>query len=95
MYKIVLSHIIVPGKYDELLAWCKKSDKERAEKNPEYVPPSRFINQYGDSFKIQIEWEHEEMPTNPMSYGSTNQPEFFKFIVPGTTQIEVYKSFAD
>ena len=80
---------------DELLAWCKKSDKERAEKNPEYVPPSRFINQYGDSFKIQIEWEHEEMPTNPMSYGSTNQPEFFKFIVPGTTQIEVYKSFAD
>ena len=55
MYKTVLSHIIVPGKYDELVEWCRKSDKQRAEENREYVPPSRFTNQYGDSFKVQIE----------------------------------------
>ena len=95
MYKVVLSHSIVPGKYDELAEWCRKSDKQRAGENPGYVPPNRFINQYGDSFKVQIEWEHEEMPTNIFNYGSSNQPEFFEFIVPGTTKIEVYKSFDD
>ena len=47
MYKVVLSHTIVPGKYDELVEWCRQSDKQRAEENPGYVPPNRFINQYG------------------------------------------------
>ena len=43
MYKTVLSHIIVPGKYDELVEWCRKSDKQRAEENREYVPLSSGI----------------------------------------------------
>ena len=92
MYKVVLSHIIIPGKYGELAEWCREADKKRKQENPAYVPPSRFINQYGDSFKVQIEFEHSEMPPEPMNYGSNNQPESFEFIVPGTTRIEVYKS---
>jgi hypothetical protein len=92
MYKVVLSHIIIPGKYDDLAEWCREADKKRKQENPAYVPPSRFINQYGDSFKVQIEFEFSEMPSEPMNYGKSNQPEFFEFIVPGTTRMEVYKS---
>ena len=92
MYKVVLSHIIIPCKYDELAEWCREADKKRKKENLAYVPPSRFINQYGDSFKVQIEFEHSEMPSEPMNYGKSNQLEFFEFIVPGTTRMEVYKS---
>ena len=73
MYKVVLSHIIIPGKYDDLAEWCREADKKRKQENPAYVPPSRFINQYGDSFKVQIEFEHSEMPSEPMNYGKSNQ----------------------
>ena len=50
MYKVVLSHIIIPGKYGELAEWCREADKKRKQENPAYVPPSRSINQYGGSF---------------------------------------------
>ena len=50
--KIVLSHQVVPGKYAELVKWFKSADNERKEKDKEYQAPKRYINQFGDAFRI-------------------------------------------
>ncbi len=94
MVKIVLSHQVLPGKYAELVKWFKSADNTRKEKDKEYQAPKRYINQFGDAFRIYVEFVLDELPSDFMTYGTTDQPEFFSLIIPGSTEVNVLKEIA-
>ena len=100
MQKILLTHQIVPGKFDEISNWFKEADSKRKTENPDYKPPRRYIYQTGNVFKVVIEFEFEKLvvdDSTPFSeggfpnYGESSQPNFFPFIVPGTSTVDIIK----
>ena len=100
MHKILITHQIVPGKFNELSKWYKEVDAQRAKEDPNYKKPRRYIYQTGEVFKVVSEFEFEKLvidDSTPMSegglisYGETSQPDFFPFIVPGTSTFEILR----
>ena len=70
------------------------------EEDPNYKKPKRYIYQTGEVFKVVSEFEFEKLvidDSTPMSegglisYGETSQPDFFPFIVPGTSTFEILR----
>ena len=61
MYKMVIVHEIIPGKLSEYKRWYKQVDQERKAKNPDYVPPKRYVTVIGKLTRVIIEWERETM----------------------------------
>ena len=66
--------------------------------DPDYKPPRRYIYQTGSVFKVVIEFEKLVVDdSTPMSegglicYGISAQPDFFPFIVPGTSTMDILK----
>ena len=90
-FKVRLSHLIVPGKYEEMAEWFRIQDKQRSENDSNYRPPKRYINQFGESFRVECEFIFDDLPSDPLVYGVTNQQDFFTFIVPGSTTMDVWK----
>ena len=90
-FKARLSHLVMPGKYDEMAEWFRVQDKKRREDDSDYRPPKRYINQFGESFRVECEFMFDTLPSDPLVYGVTNQQEFFTFIVPGSTTMDVWK----
>ena len=100
MHKVLLTHQIVPGKFSELSDWFKEADAKRKADDPDYKPPRRYIYQTGSVFKVVIEFEFEKLvvdDSTPVSegglicYGISAQPDFFPFIVPGTSTMDILK----
>ena len=90
-FKVRLSHLIVPGKYEEMAEWFRIQDKQRSENDSNYRTLKRYINQFGESFRVECEFMFDDLPSDPLVYGVTNQQEFFTFIVPGSTTMDVWK----
>jgi hypothetical protein len=100
MHKVLLTHQIVPGKFSELSDWFKEADAKRKADDQDYKPPRRYIYQTGSVFKVVSEFEFEKLvidDATPFSqggypnYGETSQPDFFPFIVPGTSTMDILK----
>ena len=64
MYKVVLTHEVIPEKLPEFIEWFKNADKKRREANPEYIPPKRYVTVYGNLRQVTIEMEFEEVPAS-------------------------------
>ena len=100
MHKVLLTHQIVPGKFSELSDWFKEADAKRKAEDPDYKPPKRYIYQTGSVFKIASEFEFEKLVIDDITpfsqggypnYGETSQPDFFPFIVPGTSTMDILR----
>ena len=100
MHKVLVTHQIVPGKFSELSDWFKEADAKRKADDPDYKPSRRHIYQTGSVFKVVSEFEFEKLvidDATPFSQGGypnyceTSQPDFFPFIVPGTSTMDILK----
>ena len=96
MYKLVLTHEILPGKLGEIKVWFKQQDEERKQADPSYVPLKRYITVYGSVHQITIEIEMENTTDHPVVDGyaemaSDASDDFHKMIVPGSSKITMLK----
>jgi hypothetical protein len=93
MYKVVLTHEIVPGKLSALKRWIQNADRERAAKNPAYKPYKRYITVIGSVTRFQLELEWETMPEHPIVWSEVveDQGEFKDFVVAGMSECYVLK----
>ena len=102
MYKVVLTHEILPGKLAELIAWCKQQDQVRLAQDPTYKPYKRYVTVFGSVHQVVIEVEAAQPPQDwfttayaevgPEELGGA-QGEFLKLIVPGRTELKLLKEF--
>ena len=94
MYKVILTHQVAAGKGRALAAWCKEADERRAQANPDYVAPKRYMTVFGNRGKVVIEFEVEDTaalarllePEKPAPGGSMQD-----LIVPGMSELILLK----
>lgn len=100
MYKIVLTHEILPGKLGELKAWCKQQNQKRLVQDPSYRPYKRYVTVFGNVHQVVIEVETDQPPQDWLSFAYAevgpeeeegSQGEFLKLIVPGRTELKLLK----
>ena len=95
MYKLVLTHEIMPGKLAAMKDWCKRVDAQRKEENPSYTPFKRWVAVYGSAFRFMIELDSEQGWDRPEAYADMTREglegEFLQYIVPGKTELQLYK----
>jgi hypothetical protein len=97
MYKLILTHEVMPGKLPALNAWFRQRDAERKQQNPEYQPPKRYITVYGSLHQVVIEAETESAVSHltERAYaelgGEGAQGEFLAMIVPGRSELRLLK----
>jgi len=101
MYKVVLTHEVLPGKLAELKAWFKQQDEQRQAQDPAYTPWKRYITVFGSVHQIVIEIEMDQPPEEPWLSGYAEfgpeqldgaQGEFLKMIVPGQSELKLWKA---
>ncbi len=90
MYKIVLSHEVLPGKLPEVVKWMQKGDDEARKKNPDFKPPSRFIGVFGSVNELVVELEADKIPEVVYAEATHNR-DLIPLIVPGRTVMQVFK----
>lgn len=91
MYKMILTHEVLPGKLTAMKEWFKADDDARAKQNPAYKPPKRHITVFGSVHQVVIEAEMEKCSEQPFVYAEAGQREVLEFIVPGRTELRVLK----
>jgi len=97
MYKVILTHEVMPGKLPALNAWFRQRDAERKQQNPDYRPPKRYITVYGSLHQVIIEAETESAVSHltERAYaelgGEGAQGEFLAMIVPGRSELRLLK----
>ena len=94
MYKLVLTHEILPGKLSAMKAWMKQRDEARRKRDPAYKPYKRYITVFGSVHQLVIELEVAKMEEEPLAYAGIAgeaQGEFMAMIVPGRTELRVLK----
>jgi hypothetical protein len=97
MYKIILSHEVMPGKLADMKRWLVQQDIKRKEENPDYTPPKRYITVAGSVHQVTVEVEGEEIPVSMLEHPYAEGPaegaqgEFLQWIVPGRTEIRLLK----
>ena len=95
MYKVILTHEVLPGKLPAMKAWFKEQDKVRSERNPDYRRPRRYITIFGSVHQFVAEFEMEKLPEDLWVYAESPpegaQAEFLKMIVPGRTEVRLLK----
>ena len=92
MYKIVLVLHVIPGRLPELKRWFSDADRKRKAKNPEYVPPKRYVTVFGNVTKIVAEFSVEAVPEHPTVWAAgTEGSGVYDFVVPGLTELSVLK----
>ena len=98
MYKVILIHEILPGKLAAMKDWCKRVDAQRREDNPSYTPFKRWVAVYGNVFRFMLELDSEEGWDQPSAYAESTpeglEGEFLQYIVPGKTELQLYKELA-
>ncbi len=97
MYKAVLVHEIVPGKLSDFKRWYQNADQERKSKNPNYVPPKRYITVIGTLTRFFAEFELDTVPDHPFIWSETieKQGDLKDMVVSGKSEIYVLKEIAD
>ena len=65
MYKLVLTHEVLPGKLPELKVWFKQQDQQRQAQEPGYTPWKRYITIFGSVHQLVIEVELAQPPQEP------------------------------
>ena len=78
-FKVRLSHLIVPGKYEEMAEWFRIQDKERSENDSNYRTPKRYINQFGESFRVECEFMFDDLPSGSAGVWSDQSARVFYF----------------
>jgi hypothetical protein len=97
MYKIILSHEVMPGKLAEMKSWFAQRDSERKAENPDYKPLKRYVTVMGSVHQIIIEIEAEEIPPYVLERSYAEHPaegaqgEFLQWIVPGRSEMRLLK----
>ncbi|MCB9156317.1 MAG: hypothetical protein H6645_04285 [Caldilineaceae bacterium] len=96
MYKLVLTHELLPGKLGEMKAWLKQSDERRKQADPSYTAIKRYITVYGSVHQITIELEMENTTDHPFVDGYAEmvggaQDDYLKMIVPGSSELKILK----
>jgi hypothetical protein len=99
MYKIVLSHEILPGRLPEITKWLQGNYDKQREENPELKVPGdpdydgplrQYITVYGSVYQYVVEFETEEIPEHIYAL-STHNANIVPFIVPGRSENKVLK----
>ena len=96
MYKVILTHQVAAGKGRALADWCKEADEKRAQANPDYVAPKRYMTVFGNRGKVVIEFVVEDAatlarllePETPAAGGGSNMQDL---IVPGMSEMLLLK----
>lgn len=90
MYKIVLTHEILPGKLAQVIQWLKGRDEAAHKRNPDFQPPTRYITVYGSVHQIVIEVEYDTIPDGVYAEATHNEG-LLPLIVPGRTELRLLK----
>jgi len=96
MYKVVLTHIVAPGKQRAMEAWFKEADEKRAKADPRYVVPRRYMTLFGDQNRVVCEFELPDAkvvaeflePKTPPMMGTGS---FQDLVVPGKSEMVMLK----
>ncbi len=73
-YKLLMTHRVKPGQYQELKKWFSEADKSRKKSNPDYVRPKRYVTVFGETQEVITEVEMDEVTArNSWLEGSGNQ----------------------
>jgi hypothetical protein len=95
VYKLILTHEVLPGKLAAIEAWFKEQDRERKKRNPEYTPYRRYITVFGNVHRLVVEAEMEKLPEDPWVFAegppSKAGAVFHEMIVPGRTELTLLK----
>jgi hypothetical protein len=98
VYKVVLTHQVLPGKLAEIMAWFKQEDARRTEQDPAYEPYKRYITVFGSVYQLVIELEVEDLSKEAWIYekayaerASGSEDDFAQMIIPGRTELRVLK----
>jgi hypothetical protein len=93
VYKAVLVHEIVPGKYSDIERWFENADRERKQRDPDYVPPKRYITVIGNLTRFFAEFELDAVPAKPSVWSESieRHGDLKDIVVPGRTELYVLK----
>ena len=93
MYKAVLVHEIVPGKFSAFERWFRDVDRARKAKDPAYTPPRRYLTIIGSLTRVCIEYDWETIPDHPIVWSKVieQQGDMKDIIVPGKSEAYVLK----
>ena len=97
MYKVMLVHEIIPGNLSAFKRWVQNADRERQAKNPDYVPPKRYITVIGLLTRVYIEFGWETLPDHPTVWSEAveGHGEFKDLVVAGKSEGYVLKELLD
>jgi hypothetical protein len=96
MYKVVLTHLVAPGKQRAMEAWFKEADQKRAKVDPSYIVPKRYMTVFGSQSKVVCEFNVADIaalaeilePKVPIASGTGS---FLEFVVPGMSEMVLLK----
>ena len=94
MYTMVLRQLIKTGCLKDFKQWLAKADKDRTEKNPDYVPPRRYVTVFGSACEFIAEFDREtasEEPTIYLEFAEENPHGASKYIIPGSETLTLLK----
>ena len=97
MYKLILTHEVLPGRLKEMMAWFKQADESRKKQDPAYKPYKRYITCFGSAHKVVIEMEVKDPAKadwiweGAYAERSSGPGDFSAMIVPGRTEVLLLK----
>ena len=60
-YKLLMTHRVKPGHYEEVKKWFSDADKSRRGNNPVYENPKRYVTMFGETHEVITEVEMDEI----------------------------------
>ncbi len=90
MYKLVLTHEVMPGRLPDVVKWFEDTDAARRKDNPSYKPPLRYITVFGSVNQLVVELESDAIPELVYAEAEHNK-DLLSLIVPGRTTMHVLK----
>ena len=60
-YKLLITHRVKPGHYDEVKKWFSDADKSRKSNNPSYERPKRYVTVFGETTEVITEGQMDEV----------------------------------
>ena len=60
-YKLLMTHRVKPGHYEEVKKWFSDADKSRKSNNPSYERPKRYVTVFGETTEVITEVQMNEV----------------------------------
>ena len=60
-YKLLMTHRVKPGHYEEVKKWFSEADKRRRSDNPAYERPKRYVTVFGETTEVITEVQMNEV----------------------------------